>query len=111
MTPSTVIRETPAERARFVHGRLPKEGLFDGQAWRVSPAAFRLSSELAAELQDLGRVLLQFNRAVNLLYRQSLAGKQPAWVAQWLDQGKPPELLEIQRSAALKNEAPRVIRP
>jgi hypothetical protein len=111
MTPSTVNRETPAERARFVHGRLPKEGLFDGQAWRVSPAAFRLSSELAAELQDLGRVLLQFNRAVNLLYRQSLAGKQPPWVAGWLDQGKPAAVLEAQRSAIFKNDLPRVIRP
>jgi hypothetical protein len=56
-------------------------------------------------------VLLQFNRAVNLLYRQSLAGKQPPWIAQWLDLGKPPELLEIQRATALKNEIPRVIRP
>ncbi|MGA2556229.1 MAG: hypothetical protein ABSG04_08140, partial [Verrucomicrobiota bacterium] len=56
-------------------------------------------------------VLLQFNRAANLLHRLSLAGKQPRWIAQWLDQGKPPELLEIQRAAALKNEVPRVIRP
>jgi len=55
--------------------------------------------------------LLQFNRAVNLLYRHSLAGQQPPWVAQWLDQGKPPQLLEIQRAAAFKNELPRVIRP
>ncbi|MGA2543929.1 MAG: hypothetical protein ABSG78_20455 [Verrucomicrobiota bacterium] len=55
--------------------------------------------------------MLQFNRAVNLLYRHSLAGQQPPWVAQWLDQGKPPQLLEIQRAAAFKNELPRVIRP
>jgi hypothetical protein len=56
-------------------------------------------------------VLLQFNRAVNLLYRQSAAGKQPAWVAAWLDQGKPAELIELQRSSAFKNDLPRVIRP
>ena len=35
----------------------------------------------------------------------------PAWVAEVLDQGKPPELVAIQRSAALRNELPRVIRP
>ncbi len=99
------------DRARFIRARLPAGGLFAGQEWRVSPAPFPLGRELAASLESLGRVLLQFNRAVNLLYRQSLAGKQPAWVAQWLDQGKPPELLEIQRAAALKNEVPRVIRP
>jgi hypothetical protein len=46
-----------------------------------------------------------------LLYRQSLSGKQPPWVAGWLDQGKPASLLEVQRSAAFKNELPRVIRP
>ena len=59
----------------------------------------------------MGRVLLQFYRAVNLLYRKSVEGKQPEWVARWLDLGKPAELVELQRSAALKNELPRVIRP
>jgi hypothetical protein len=62
-------------------------------------------------LESLGRVLLQFYRAVNLLYRKSVEGKQPGWVAQWLDQGKPSELIQLQRSPALKNEVPRVIRP
>jgi hypothetical protein len=102
---------TAEEKARFIQARLPKDGLFTGQAWRVSPSPFPLGPELAAELEGLGRLLLQFNRAVNLLHRQSLSGKQPAWVAAWLDQGKPPELLETQRAAAFKNELPRVIRP
>ncbi len=102
---------TAEEKARFIQARLPKDGLFSGQAWRVSPSPFPLGPELAAELEGLGRLLLQFNRSVNLLYRQSLAGKQPAWVAAWLDQGKPRELLETQRAAAFKNELPRVIRP
>jgi hypothetical protein len=56
-------------------------------------------------------VLLQFYRAVNLLYRKSVEGKQPEWVARWLDQGKPAELIELQRSQPFKNEVPRVIRP
>src|SRR5271170_4097636 len=102
---------TSEEKARFIRARLPKDGLFTGQDWRVSPSPFPLGPELAAELEGLGRLLLQFNRSVNLLYRQSLAGKQPAWVAGWLGQGKPPELLETQRAAAFKNELPRVIRP
>jgi hypothetical protein len=62
-------------------------------------------------LDSLGRVLLQFYRVVNLLYRKSVEGKQPQWVAQWLDLGKPAELLQLQRSPAFKNEVPRVIRP
>ena len=75
------------------------------------PGPFPLSPALAKEIESLGRVLLQFYRAVNLLYRKSVEGKQPAWVARWLDQGKPAELVALQRSPALKNEVPRVIRP
>ena len=59
----------------------------------------------------MGRVLLQFYRAVNLLYRKSAEGKQPEWVARWLDQGKPAGLIELQRSPIFKNDVPRVIRP
>ena len=100
-----------AAAARFVRSRVPPGGLFANQSWRVAPAPFRLGPELAQEFEWLGRVLLQFNRAVNLLYRQSVAGKQPAWVAGWLDRGKPAALIELQRAPAFKNELPRVIRP
>ncbi len=111
MSTTNNSRSLQGECARFVRDSMPPGGLFAGQEWRVSPAPFALDRELAASLESLGRVLLQFNRAVNLLYRHSLTGKQPAWVARWLDLGKPAELLEIQRSAAFKNELPRVIRP
>jgi hypothetical protein len=90
---------------------MPAGGLFAGHDWRVSPAPFRLDPALAKDLDSLGRVLLQFYRAVNLLYRKSAEGKQPEWIARWLDLGKPASLIELQRSAALKNEVPRVIRP
>ena len=50
---------------------------------------FPLGENLAEEIESLGRVLLQFYRAVNLLYRKSAEGKQPEWVARWLDLGKP----------------------
>ena len=90
---------------------MPAGGLFAGQEWRISPTPFRLGAEMAKDLEKLGRVLLQFNKAVNRLYRLSVEGKQPAWVARWLDLGKPAELIAGQRSAAMKNEWPRVIRP
>ena len=90
---------------------MPAEGLFAGHEWRVSPAPFKLDEKLAKELDSLGRVLLQFYRAINLLYRKSVEGKQPEWVARWLELGKPPELIELQRAATLKGETPRVIRP
>lgn len=103
--------DNAAGRARFVRAHLPAEGLFSGHSWRVSPDPFPLRPELVEQLNWLGRVSLQFYRAVNQLYRQSLEGRQPRWVAELLDQGKPPELIEAQRSAAFKNEVPRVIRP
>jgi hypothetical protein len=102
---------TPSDAARRIREKMPTSGLFAGQEWRISPTPFALGAELASELETFGRVLLQFNRAVNLLYRQSVAGKQPTWVAEWLDRGKPPELIETQRHAAFKNDVPRVIRP
>jgi hypothetical protein len=94
-----------------VRERLPAKGLFTGHAWRISPAPFPLGAELAEQIESLGRILLQFYRAANLLYRKSAEGKLPAWIAQWLDRGKPAALVETQRAAAFKNDVPRVIRP
>jgi hypothetical protein len=102
---------SPADKARFVREQIPANGLFAQLDWRISPAPFPLGENLAKEIESLGRVLLQFYRTVNLLYRKSVEGKQPEWVARWLDLGKPGELIEIQRSPAFKNEIPRVIRP
>ena len=100
-----------AEQAKFIRDSLPSGGLFAGMEWKISPAPFPLSETLAKEIELLGRVLLQFYRATNLLYRKSVEGKQPEWVARWLDLGKPRELIEFQRSVAFKNDVPRVIRP
>jgi hypothetical protein len=90
---------------------LPEGGLFADQTWRIAVEPFRLGPKLARELETLGRVLLKFYRATNLLYRQSVEGKQPEWVADLLDRGKPQKLIELQRSPAFRNEVPRVIRP
>jgi hypothetical protein len=79
--------------------------------WRISHRPFIIDRKTASELEKLGRVLLQFNRAVNQLYRKSVDEKLPGWVAGYLDQGKPPEIVEWQRSPSFKNDVPRVIRP
>ncbi len=98
-------------RAQFVRAQMPSAGLFAGQTWRISPEPFALSPEVVEQLNWLGRVILQFYRATDLLYRQSAAGKQPAWIAELLDRGKPAELIELQRSPGFKGHVPRVIRP
>ena len=100
-----------AEQVKFIRDALPPGGLFAGLDWCISPTPFSLGENPAKEIESLGRVLLQFYRAVNLLYRKSVDGKQPEWVARWLDLGKPAELIALQRSPAFKNDVPRVIRP
>ncbi len=102
---------SPEQNAKFIRDSLPPGGLFAGMEWKISPTPFPLGENLAKEIESLGRVLLQFYRATNLLYRKSVEGKQPEWVARWLDLGKPRELIELQRSVAFKNDVPRVIRP
>lgn len=104
-------QESLREKAEFVRNQIPAGGLFADQDWRISPVPFRLEPRIAKEIDSLGRVLLQFNRAVNLLYRLSVAGKQPEWVARWLEQGKPDSLVQLQRDPGFKSDLPRVIRP
>jgi len=111
MTDTTTKSELLERNAHFVRGQIPKSGLFAGLDWRISPEPFPLGENLAEEIESLGWVLLQFYRAVNLLYRKSVEGKQPAWIAELLDRGKPAELIALQRSPAFKNDVPRVIRP
>jgi len=111
LVPPEAATDPAREAAAYVRDHIPAGGLFAGHDWRISPEPFRLGPKLAQDLERLGRVLLQFYRAVNLLYRKSVEGKQPEWVARWLDIGKPANLVELQRAPAFKNELPRVIRP
>jgi len=100
-----------AERARYVRDQLPAGGLLSGAEWRIAPSAFSLPTSLVAELESLGPKLLAFYRACNTLYRHSVAGRQPKWVAEYLDAGKPPALVALSRSERFKSALPRVIRP
>lgn len=102
---------TAADRAGRVQAAMPADGLFDGLRWRIGPRPFVLEPALVRELEGLGRVLLQFQRAASLLYRWSSEGRQPGWVSALLDQGKPAELVALQRDPAFRSELPRVIRP
>ncbi len=107
------LEEAQAEkdRARRIRAQMPEGGLFAGHTWRMAAAPFPVGVELARSLEQMGRVLLQFYRAANRLYGLSVEGRQPGWVASWLDQGKPAELVAWQRAEAFRGELPRVIRP
>ena len=51
---------------------------------------------------------VQIRQASNLLYHLSVKGKQPAWIAAYLDAGKPASWSIFQ---GYRYEIPRVIRP
>ncbi|MDF1813288.1 MAG: hypothetical protein P1V20_13910 [Verrucomicrobiales bacterium] len=100
-----------AETARKIRDSLPESGLFAEKAWRISPTPFPLEKKTVKALQKLGPVLYRFQKAADLIYRRSKKGSLPEWIAGYLDQGKPKELLEIGISGAAVEEIPRVIRP
>lgn len=102
---------SPEKIAGHVRQSIPEHGLFAGMDWRISPRPFELDAKIISELEKLGRVLLQFNKAINHIYRKSAEGKAPEWLARYLDLGKPAELINLQRSREFKNDFPRVIRP
>ncbi len=99
------------ERAQAIRSALPEGGLFHEKSWRVSPDAFPLDEKLAEELDKLGYRLSLFVKACNQLYRFSVNGREPAWIADLLDRGKPAELVALQREKAFSMETARVIRP
>src|SRR5438067_9538107 len=103
--------KTPAETVEAVRAAMPAEGLFAQKDWLISPSAFPLEEKFVEELEKLGYRLNLFNRACNLLYQLSLRGKQPAWIAEYLDSGKPRELVEFSRARKFRDDLPRVIRP
>lgn len=80
-------------------------------SWRISPEPYALPAARMAEIRALGDHLLAFTLAANKLYMESVKGRQPAWVHQLLDQGKPEALVEYQRMNRFKGLVPRVIRP
>jgi hypothetical protein len=100
-----------SEKLEAIRGAFPKEGLFAEKDWLLSPDAFPIGEKFLAELDQLGHRLFVFERACNQLYQLSVKGKQPAWIASYLDAGKPAELIEFSRRKEIRDDLPRVIRP
>ena len=99
------------DKLQSIRSAFPKEGLFAEKDWLLSPDPFPIEKRFLAELDQLGHRLFVFQRACNQLYQLSVKGKQPAWVARYLDAGKPPKLIEFSRRKEIRDDLPRVIRP
>ncbi len=117
----TSTSSDPREICLALNERTPVGGLFEGDRdnlhpdsnlpWRISPEPFWLSPDQLRELHELGHALHQFYRSANLLYHQSVKGLQPPWVHQYLDQGKPGDVLEMGLWNRVKSHLPLVMRP
>ncbi len=113
----TDSEQAQLQRCRTIRGTLIEAGLFapteeaGGARFRISPTPFPLMPEELAFFETLGDHLLAFYRALNHLYGESVRGTQPAWVAAYLDQGKPASLLEYARAKRWRDQVPAVIRP
>ena len=111
----------PKTLCRHVNERSPEGGLFEGDRanlhpdsnlpWRISPEPFWLSPEQYRYLDQLGGVLHQFYKAANQLYHQSVKGLEPEWIRDYLDRGKPGEVLEMGLWNRIKSQLPLIIRP
>jgi hypothetical protein len=116
--PCTAIKPgaTPEERASYLYDTIPP-GLFrvtneaDRIPWRVSPEPFALSHRQLDNILRLGEDLLAFYRALNTIYVRSVRGTAPAFVAEYLDRGKPERVVRIGRQNRFKQDVPGVIRP
>jgi len=99
------------DRLAAIRAAFPKEGLFAEKEWLLSPDPFPVDKKFLAELEQLGHRLFVFQRACNQLYQLSVKGKQPGWIARYLDAGKPKELIEFSQRKEIRDDLPRVIRP
>lgn len=109
--PPVTMTDELIRKARRVRDAFPQGGLFAQKEWRVSPEPFPLSRSEFRRLEALGPILLRYQRSSDLLYRRSRKGNLPAWIADYLDRGKPIDLIETGLAHATLDETPRVIRP
>ena len=99
------------KRVDFIRKSFPDSGLFLDKTWRQSPYPVVISKKVSKQLHDLGRLLANYLTACNSIYLQSHSGKAPEWVANYLDSGKPQNIINQGRNKSIKNALPRIIRP
>jgi hypothetical protein len=96
-----------------------EQSLFEDKTWQLSPQAWPLTPEQVAQLEQIGAACLEFYQALETLYLRSVAGKNllrnktlvAPWVADYLDRGKPADLIRHARDAKNRGAFPNVIRP
>ena len=72
-------------------------GFRQSRGWLFSPEPLRLAKADVAQLERLGHPLRMFQQGCDRIYRRSVKGSLPGWIAQLLDAGKTSWLVEAQR--------------
>ncbi|MGF1678103.1 MAG: hypothetical protein ACFCUX_02795 [Candidatus Methylacidiphilales bacterium] len=90
---------------------VPDHGFFQGKTWRWSAQPLLLSQGEIAQIEALGSRLAVFQKASNTLYRRSVKGSAPSWVAEWLERGKPDEVIRLGQEGESADAVPTLIRP
>ena len=93
--------------------------LFEDKSWQLSPEAWPLTRAQVVELEAIGAACLAFHGALELIYMRAIAGKNllrnrvllAPWVADYLDRGKPAELVAHARAENNRGALPTVLRP
>src|SRR5580658_3206412 len=102
-----------------IESALEAQPMFEAKTWQLSPDAWPLTSGQVAELVAIGAACLEFHQALETLYLRSVAGKNllrnkpllAPWVAEYLDRGKPAELIALARDPKSRGAFPNVLRP
>ena len=96
-----------------IKASLKQAGLFSdsGNTWRISPEPYFLSQEETTFFHELGPHLLKFYSVLNRFYLDSVKGNFYPWIAEYLDAGKPQELIEFGRMKRMRQALPGIIRP
>ena len=88
-----------------------ENGYGEANSWRISPEPYFLSPQEVQFFSDLGHHLLKFYTVCNQFYLDSTKGRIPEWFANYLDIGKPTELINLGRMKRFKRSLPGIIRP
>lgn len=102
-----------------IKSSLAAQPLFEDKSWQISPVAWPLTEEQTVQLEQIGAACLEFHQALETLYLRSVAGKNllrnkplsAPWVAEYLDRGKPADLIAHARASGNRNSFPTVLRP
>ena len=102
-----------------IRAALSGQPLFEDKTWQLSPEAWPVTPDQLVQLEAIGLACLEFHQALETLYLRSVAGKNllrnkpllAPWVADYLDRGKPADLIAHARDPKNRGAFPTVLRP